>query len=504
MSSVLFKSRRITVFFFDLLCYIAINAVCVLLALADRTLVLRAAGLFLTDLTVLAVLILSFRTVVGFYKSVWRHANAKTYLSAIVADAIAALTAILLTWAVRGTLIVWYFVVVTPLFTLLTLASRCVYRLICKHINRAYDDSEHLLFRKPININNGLALDYYRDKTVLVTGGGGSIGSEICRQIARCAPRRLVILDIYENNAYEIQQELLREYGDSLDLWVYIASVRDAERLFAVFNECRPDVVFHAAAHKHVPLMQSNPSEAIKNNVLGTYNAANAAESCGVQKFIMISTDKAVNPTNIMGASKRMCEMIVQCRTDSTTSFASVRFGNVLGSNGSVVPLFRRQIEGGGPITITDKRIVRYFMTIPEASQLVIQAGAMAKQGQLFVLDMGDPVRIYDLAVNMIRLYGLIPEKDIKIEEIGLRPGEKLFEELLINNENVEKTDNDMIYVETDTPYTREQVDEKIDILVRAMESPDEKDIVAAMKMAVPTFSEPAEINSNAEDTKKR
>lgn len=504
MGSVLLKSKRMTAFFFDLLCYIAINAVFVMLAIADRTLVLKAAGLFLTDLTVLAALILSFRTVMGFYKSVWRYAHTKTYLSAIVADTVAALTAILLTWAVRGTLTVWYFIVVTSLFTLLTLVSRLAYRLICKHINKAAADLDYLLFRKPININNGIALEYYKDKTVLVTGGGGSIGSEICRQIAACAPRRLVILDIYENNAYEIQQELLREYGASLELSVYIASVRDAERLCAIFNECRPDVVFHAAAHKHVPLMQSNPSEAIKNNVLGTYNAANAAEQCGAQKFIMISTDKAVNPTNIMGASKRMCEMIVQCRSDSNTSFASVRFGNVLGSNGSVVPLFRRQIENGGPVTITDKRIVRYFMTIPEAGQLVIQAGAMAKQGQLFVLDMGEPVKIYDLAVNMIKLYGLIPEKDIKIEEIGLRSGEKLFEELLINNENVEKTDNDMIYVETDTPYTREQVDEKIDILVRAMESPDEKDIAAAMKIVVPTFSEPDEINSGAEAAKKR
>ncbi len=493
MSTVLFKSKRITVFFFDLLCYIAINTACVLLAFADRTLELRVAGLLLTDLTVLAVLILSFRMVAGFYKSVWRCAHTKTYLTAIVADAAAVLTAIVLTSVVRGELRVWYFVVVASLFTLLTLASRYGYRLLYKHLNRPSDACEDLLFRNPININNGRALDYYRDKTVLVTGGGGSIGSEICRQIAKCSPRRLVIVDIYENNAYEIQQQLLREYGDSLELSVYIASVRDAERLCSVFDECRPDIVFHAAAHKHVPLMESNPSEAIKNNVLGTYNTANAAERCGVRKFIMISTDKAVNPTNIMGASKRMCEMIVQCRTDSKTSFASVRFGNVLGSNGSVVPLFKSQIASGGPITLTDKRVVRYFMTIPEASQLVIEAGAMAKQGQLFVLDMGDPVRIYDLAVNMIRMYGLVPEKDIKIEEIGLRPGEKLFEELLINSEKVEKTDNDMIYVETDTPYTREQVDEKIEILVSAMESSDEKGIIAAMKRVVPTFSEPTE-----------
>ena len=364
---------------------------------------------------------------------------------------------------------------------------------------------EDLLFRKQLKINNRSSLEFYRDKVVLVTGGGGSIGSELCRQIAKLGPKRLIILDIYENNAYDIQQELLRNYGDKLDLTVFIASIRDQKRLDTIFAQCRPDVVFHAAAHKHVPLMENNPAETIKNNVLGTYNTANAAEKYGVKKFIMISTDKAVNPTNIMGASKRMCEMIVQCRNDSKTCFSAVRFGNVLGSNGSVIPLFRNQIAKGGPITLTDKRIIRYFMTIPEASQLVIQAGAMAQSGELFVLDMGKPVKIYDLAVNMIKLSGLVPEEDIKIEEIGLRPGEKLYEELLIKTETMEKTDNDMIFIETDTPYTREEVDAKIAMLVNAVEeTADElasEKIVEAMKKAVPTFIDPSEINENADNS---
>ena len=362
---------------------------------------------------------------------------------------------------------------------------------------------EDLLFRKQLKINNRRSLDFYHNKVVLVTGGGGSIGSELCRQIAKLGPKKLIILDIYENNAYDIQQELLRNYGDKLDLTVFIASVRDEKRLDTIFDKCRPDVVFHAAAHKHVPLMENNPAETIKNNVLGTYYTANAAEKYGVKKFIMISTDKAVNPTNIMGASKRMCEMIVQCRQDSQTCFSAVRFGNVLGSNGSVIPLFRNQIAKGGPITLTDKRIIRYFMTIPEASQLVIQAGAMAHSGELFVLDMGKPVKIYDLAVNMIKLSGLVPEEDIKIEEVGLRPGEKLYEELLIKTETLEKTDNDMIFIETDTPYTREEVDQKIAMLKAAVEETADElksdKVVEAMKKAVPTFIDPSEVNINAE-----
>ncbi len=367
---------------------------------------------------------------------------------------------------------------------------------------------EDLLFRKPLDVSNQTAMEYYNGKTILVTGGGGSIGSELCRQIAQCKPKKLIIFEIYENNAYEIQQELLRNYGDTLDLAVEIGSIRDRKRLESVFSNYRPDVVFHAAAHKHVPLMEHSACEAIKNNVMGTYNTADMAEKYGVQKFILISTDKAVNPTNIMGASKRVCEMIIQCRTDSKTNFAAVRFGNVLGSNGSVIPLFKKQIAAGQPVTITDKRIIRYFMTIPEASQLVMHTGAMADKGELFVLDMGKPIKIYDLAVNMIKLSGLEPEKDIKIEEIGLRPGEKLYEELLMKTETLDRTENNMIFIERDTPYTREQVDQKISILNEAVEktccdngSSDNGfiHIKKAVAQVVPTYHDPDEVNQSAE-----
>ena len=361
---------------------------------------------------------------------------------------------------------------------------------------------EDLLFRDSLKVFGRSSRRFYTGKTVLVTGGGGSIGSELCRQIAKCSPKRLIIFDIYENNAYDIQQELIRKYGASLDLVVEIGSVRDRTRLEAVFAYYRPDLVFHAAAHKHVPLMEHSNCEAIKNNCLGTFNTADMAEKYGASKFILISTDKAVNPTNVMGASKRMCEMIIQCRRDSRTEFAAVRFGNVLGSNGSVIPLFKSQIASGGPITITDKRIVRYFMTIPEAAGLVLTAGAMAKGGQLFVLDMGRPIKILDLAENMIHLSGLRPYVDIDIQEIGLRPGEKLYEELLIKTETLSKTDNDMIFVEEDTPYTREEVDEKLDVLRRAVAEAEKEigalSITEAMKSVIPTFESPEDVNARA------
>ncbi len=364
---------------------------------------------------------------------------------------------------------------------------------------------EDLLFRNPLSINDSSTVTHYTGKTVLVTGGGGSIGSELCRQVAKCRPKKLIILDIYENNAYDIQQELVLGYGDKLDLAVEIASVRDRTRLEDIFSAYRPDIVFHAAAHKHVPLMEHSAGEAIKNNVMGTYNTADMAEKYGAERFILISTDKAVNPTNVMGASKRICEMIIQCRYDSKTSFAAVRFGNVLGSNGSVIPLFKRQIASGGPITITDKRIIRYFMTISEASQLVMQAGAMAKKGEIFVLDMGKAVRIYDLAVNMIKLSGLVPDVDIKIEEIGLRPGEKLYEELLMKTETLDKTDNNMIFIEKDTPFTRSQVDKKLELLCAAVETvtvENARDVIKnVIKEVVPTFHEPSELNKTAESS---
>ncbi len=367
---------------------------------------------------------------------------------------------------------------------------------------------EDLLFRDSLAINSEAIRNYYRGKTVLVTGGGGSIGSELCRQIAQCGPAKLVLVDIYENNAYDIQQYLVHTYGATLNLTVEIASVRDVDRMDSIFAAYRPDVVFHAAAHKHVPLMEHNAVEAVKNNILGTYNTANAAEKYGVKKFILISTDKAVNPTNIMGASKRMCEMVVQCRADSATSFAAVRFGNVLGSNGSVIPLFREQIRRGGPVTLTDKRIIRYFMTIPEASQLVMQAGAMAERGELFVLDMGKPVKILELAESMIRLSGYKPYEDIDIVEIGLRPGEKLYEELLMKSETLHKTENDLIFIEKDAPLTRTEVEAKLDVLRRAVAeaktAPSAPCIRAALQSVVPTYHDPEEINVNFDNCEEK
>ena len=308
-------------------------------------------------------------------------------------------------------------------------------------------DVNDLLGREPVSTNLDEVMGYIEGQVVLVTGGGGSIGSELCRQMARYSPKQLIILDIYENNAYEIEQELKREFSE-LNLVTLIASVRDSVRMDDIFNKYRPDIVFHAAAHKHVPLMETSPNEAVKNNIIGTYKVAKCADKYGVKIFVQISTDKAVNPTNIMGATKRVCEMIVQHFAKiSKTSFVAVRFGNVLGSNGSVIPLFKKQIEAGGPVTVTHKDIIRYFMTIPEAVSLVLQAGAYAKGGEIFVLDMGEQVRIYDLAVNLIRLSGYEPGKDIKIEITGLRPGEKLYEERLMEEEGLTKTANDKISI---------------------------------------------------------
>ena len=306
---------------------------------------------------------------------------------------------------------------------------------------------EDLLGRDLIKVNVDEILNELSGKVIMVTGGGGSIGSELCRQIASHKPKQLIIVDIYENNAYDIQQELLRKYPE-LDLRTIIASVRDTRRMDSIFKEYKPQIVYHAAAHKHVPLMETSPNEAIKNNVFGTFKTASCAIKYQAEKFVLISTDKAVNPTNIMGASKRLCEMIVQTfDKTSETEFVAVRFGNVLGSNGSVIPLFKRQIEEGGPVTVTHPDIIRYFMTIPEAVSLVLQAGYYAKGGEIFVLDMGAPVKIDDLARNLIRLSGYEPDVDIKIEYTGLRPGEKLYEELLMGEEGLSKTDNELIYI---------------------------------------------------------
>lgn len=306
-----------------------------------------------------------------------------------------------------------------------------------------------LLGRAQVQVNMDEIFSSIKGKTLLVTGGGGSIGSELCRQIAAAEPKQLIIFDMYENNAYEIQQELKRKYGSKLNLTVLIGSVRNTNRVRDIMQTYKPDAVFHAAAHKHVPLMEDSPNEAIKNNVMGTYKTAVAAARAGVKKFVLISTDKAVNPTNIMGASKRLCEMVVQMmnRQCPNTDFVAVRFGNVLGSNGSVIPLFKKQIEAGGSVTVTDKNIIRYFMTIPEAVSLVLQAAHYAKGGEIFILDMGEPVRIDDMARNLIRLSGYTPDVDIKIEYTGLRPGEKLFEELLMAEEGMQETPNKLIHI---------------------------------------------------------
>ena len=358
---------------------------------------------------------------------------------------------------------------------------------------------EDLLGREPVQLDTGVVSAFLTGKSVLVTGGGGSIGSELCRQIAQFRPEKLVVLDIYENNAYDIQQELRLKYGKNLALQVEIASVRDKERIYQIFEQLRPQVVFHAAAHKHVPLMEKNPAEAVKNNIFGTYHVVRAAERFGAEKFVMISTDKAVNPTNFMGATKRFCEMILQSRVESPTRFCAVRFGNVLGSNGSVVPLFKRQIASGGPVTITDKRIIRYFMTIPEAAQLVLEAGAIAKRSQIFVLDMGEPVKILTLAENLIRLSGLEPYRDIDIREIGLRPGEKLYEELLMSSETLTKTQNKKIFVEQQSPIDPAAIMSALVRLDRAVteEVPD-RELIRLLREIVPTYKSPEEVNARA------
>jgi FlaA1/EpsC-like NDP-sugar epimerase len=344
-----------------------------------------------------------------------------------------------------------------------------------------------LLGRDPIRVNLDEIMGYVEQKVIMVTGGGGSIGSELCRQIAMYNPKQLIIFDVYENNAYEIQQELKRHHPE-LNLVVLIGSVRNTHRMETVFEKYRPDIVYHAAAHKHVPLMEDSPNEAIKNNVFGTYKTAKAASEYGVKRFVLISTDKAVNPTNIMGASKRLCEMIVQSFDKiSKTEFVAVRFGNVLGSNGSVIPLFKKQIAEGGPVTVTHKDIIRYFMTIPEAVSLVLQAGAYARGGEIFVLEMGAPVRIDDMARNLIRLSGYTPDVDIKIEYTGLRPGEKLYEELLMAEEGMKETANKLIHIGKPIEMDEETFFDKLAELKEACYNDDES-IKEKVQKLVPTY----------------
>lgn len=347
---------------------------------------------------------------------------------------------------------------------------------------------EDLLGRDSVKLDNQKIAEDIKDKVVCVTGGGGSIGSELCRQIMKHGPEKLVIIDIYENNAYDLQMELNKLYPDNMPE-VIIASVRDKKRIEEIFATYKPYIVFHAAAHKHVPLMEDSPGEAIKNNVFGTYNTARCADKCGVKKFVLISTDKAVNPTNIMGATKRICEMVVQhLQSVCKTEFVAVRFGNVLGSNGSVIPLFKKQISEGGPITVTHRDITRFFMTIPEAANLVLQAASYAKGGEIFVLDMGEPVKIYDLAINLIRLSGLVPGRDIQIEFTGLRPGEKLYEELLMEEEGLVNTQHDKIFIGQPIPGDIEELEANLEKLRAAVEAGDNERIKDTVAEVVPTY----------------
>lgn len=364
---------------------------------------------------------------------------------------------------------------------------------------------EDLLGRAPVQLENPRIGTFLRGKTVLVTGGGGSIGSELCRQIAANRPERLVILDVAENTTYELQNDLLHWYGEDFPLSVEIASVRDRQRLEQIFAKYRPQLVFHAAAHKHVPPMEGCPEEAVENNVFGTFNTADMARRYGAEKFVLISTDKAVNPTNIMGATKNLCEEVLQgLRGVGGTEFAAVRFGNVLGSSGSVIPLFKKQISYGGPVTLTDRRIIRYFMTIPEAAQLVLEAGSFARSGEVFVLNMGEPVRIFDLAEKLIRLSGFVPGADIEIREVGLRPGEKLYEELLMSNEKLKSTENEKIFVEERPAIPEKELRAALEELQAAIDAGNRAELLRLMHALVPTFRAPEEVNREAQERLER
>lgn len=356
---------------------------------------------------------------------------------------------------------------------------------------------DDLLGRDPVDLDMEKISEFLKSKCVMVTGGGGTIGSELCRQISKCSPSRLIILDNYENNAYAIEQELKRKYRGDLEIAVIIANIREEKRLNAIFEKYRPDIVFHAAAHKHVPLMENNKTEAVKNNIFGTLNILKSCDKYGVQRFVLISSDKAVNPTNIMGATKRASEMLIQTFNDfSSTEFVAVRFGNVLGSNGSVVPLFKKQILEGGPLTVTHKDIIRYFMTIEEAVSLVIEAGSMAKGGEIFVLDMGEPVKIDDLARNLIRLSGLEPDEDIKIEYTGLRPGEKLYEELLMAEEGLTKTDHNKVYIGKPQSFNKEEIFFLLERLREAAFGENEEETDEIMRKLVTTYIRPEDVNN--------
>lgn len=413
------------------------------------------------------------------YSTQWKYAGISDFINVVKAVVIAAAFQLIgicmLQWEIPRS---YYFLYL-------------VYQLINSEVTVSAlreVEIEDLLGREPVKANLPSIMSYVKDRVVFVTGGGGSIGSEICRQIARYQPKKLVIIDNYENNAYEIQMELKRTHPE-LDLKVLIVSVQNHLRIHNIFEDYKPDIVFHAAAHKHVPLMEDSPHDAIKNNVFGTFNIAKEAGMSGVKRMVLISTDKAVRPTNIMGASKRICEMVIQYMNSLyDTEYVAVRFGNVLGSNGSVVPLFKKQIANGGPVTVTHPEIIRYFMTIPEAVSLVLEAGAYAEGGEIFILDMGEPVKILDLAKNMIRLSGLTPGEDIEIQFTGLRPGEKLYEELLIDEENKKETKNKRIFIGSPRMMETEQFSELIAELDHAAFSED-PNIREVVKKLVPEYT---------------
>lgn len=432
----------------------------------------------LMHIGLLTVCVLVFQLALRTYNTLWRYAESREYLSLLggMSLGFALYAAVNLLMGMNP---VWISGALTG--TALALLAMLAYRFIYR------------IYRRRVN-----SIPQMRQSYAAIVGGG-SIGSELCRQIAEYRPARLVIVDIAENTTYELQNDLLYKYGDSLNMSVEIASVRDKKRLEQIFDTYRPQVVFHAAAHKHVPLMEGSPAEAVKNNVFGTYNTALTAREYGAEKFVLISTDKAVNPTNVMGATKYLCEQVLQgLRREGGTEFAAVRFGNVLGSSGSVIPLFKKQIARGGPVTVTDKRIVRYFMTISEAVQLVLEAGSFAHSGEVFVLDMGEPVHILELAEKMIRLSGFTPYVDIEIREVGLRPGEKLYEELLISGKDLRRTENAKIFVEERPMVDNSQLCWLLEQLRAAAESNDTCRVTACLHELVPTFRTPEEVNGAA------
>ena len=485
----------------------------------DLLIFLAAAGLpaltsrklappdILLPMAAACVCIFSARLVGGVYRQVWCCGGSQCYIRLAAADAVGfLLTSVLefLLWQASAPFLMS--AVISGMNLLAALLLRIFYRYACRRVQLVGGthspqefDLEALLFRKPVVVNDARTVRYYRDKVILITGCG-TIGSELCRQLAKMHPKQLVLLDVYENGVYDVQQELRIAYADTLDVQIEILSITNQSALEKVFATYHPQIVIHAAAHKHVPLMEHNCVEAVQNNVFGTKNVIDACEKYGAERLMMISTDKAVNPTNVMGATKRMCEMLMQSASiHGQVKYSATRFGNVLGSAGSVIPLFQRQIANGGPVTITDKRITRYFMTIPEASQLVLASGAMAQNGELFVLDMGRPVRILDLAENMIRLSGV---PGIEIVETGLRPGEKLYEELLIQTESLDKTDNRLIFIERDTPLPGEEMEKRLELLRRACQTQDDQIVRAALHQAVPTFRAPEEVNRTAAASK--